>query len=68
MFAGQEIGRLKNALKKFRKLSFMTDMSYLQEKSDTVPFLYYSTAPVLPWPGPFADLSLLALRASKALA
>jgi len=31
MFAGQEMMKLKNALKKFRKLSFMSDISYLQE-------------------------------------
>ena len=34
MFAGQEITKLKNALKKFRKLSFMSDIGYLQLLAD----------------------------------
>ncbi|CBY23549.1 unnamed protein product [Oikopleura dioica] len=44
MFAGQEMMKLKNALKKFRKLSFMSDISYLQlfpDEKNNVESRYY---------------------------
>ena len=50
MFAGQEMTKLKNALKKFRKLSFMSDISYLQllpdEKNYTESRYYVKMAAV----------------------